>query len=58
MIPRSPGLPSVLDGQNCFVQSPAKAAIRFGSRRFPTCYLRTVNSVTINVPVVTAVVFK
>ena len=56
--PRSPGLPPVLDGQDRIVQSPAKAATRVGSRRFPTCYLRTVNSVTINVPVVTAVVFK
>ena len=47
-----------LDGQNHLVQSPAKAATRFGNRRSQTGYLSTVNWVTINVPVLTAVVFR
>ena len=57
VIPRSPGLPPAWTDRIAF-QSPVKAATRFCSQRFPTCYLRTVNSVTINVPVLTAVAFK
>ena len=45
-------------GQDRFVQSSAKAATRFRNRRFQIYCLSTVNWVTINVPVVTAVVFK
>ena len=58
MTPRIPKSASRPDGQDRFVHSPAKAATRFGNRRSQTRYLSTVNWVTINVPVLTAVVFK
>lgn len=50
---------SALDGMGCFIPS---RSLLHGQHRprvpgFP-CYLSTVNWVTINVPVLTAVVFK